>query len=97
MILTIRMNTLQILSVLESDPFTKSVFTSVLPSDQLPATISEKPKEFVVNVDGSDGPGMHWVAISLAADGIGEFMDSYGQRPTYYSEHFKTFLMLLIC
>ena len=56
------MNTLQILNVLQSDPFTKSVFTSVLPSDRLPGTISEKPKGFVVNVDGSDGPGTHWVA-----------------------------------
>ena len=62
-ILTVRINTLQILNVLQSDLFTKSVFTSVVPSDRLPNTISEKPKGFVVNVDTSDGPGSHWVAM----------------------------------
>ena len=92
MILTVRMNTLQILNVLQSDPFTKSVFTSVVPSDRLPDTVLEKPRGFIVNVDTSDGPGSHWVAIYLTADGKGEFMDTYGQKPSYYSENFKTFL-----
>ena len=92
MILTVRMNTLQLLNVLQSDPFTKSVFTSVLPSDHLPDTVSEKPRGFIVNVDSSDGPGTHWIAIYLTRDGEGEFMDSYGQQPSNYSENFETFL-----
>ena len=91
-ILTARMNTLQIFNVLQSDSFTKSVFTSVLPSDRLPDIMTERPKEFIVNVDNSDGPVTHWVAIDLTRDGKGEFMDSYGEQPRYYSENFKTFL-----
>ena len=63
MILTVRMNTLQILNVLQSDSFTKSVFTSVLPSDRLPDIVLERPKGYIVNVDGSDKPGSHWVAM----------------------------------
>ena len=91
-ILTARMNTLQIFNVLQSDSFTKSVFTSVLPSDRLPDTVTERPKGFIVNVDKSDGPGTHWVAIYLTHDGKGEFMDSCRQQPSHYSENFKTFL-----
>ena len=52
------MNTLQILNVLQSDPFTKSLFTSVLPSVGLPEIVLERPPV----VDRFDGPGSHWVA-----------------------------------
>ena len=94
--LTIRMNTLQIFNVLQSDPFTKSVFTSVLPSDRLPDIVLERPKCYIVNVDGSDKPGSHWVAMFFATtpegDGVAEFMDPLGEKPNHYSEHFKTFL-----
>ena len=86
------MNTPQLLNVLQSDPLTKSVFTSVLPSDRLPDTVSEKPRGFIVNVDSSDGPGTQWVAIYLTRDGEGEFMDSYRQQPSNYSEDFEAFL-----
>ena len=81
-ILTVRVNTLQILNVLQSDPFTKSVFTSVLPSDQLPDIVLERPKGYIVNVDGSDKPGSTWVAMffMMTPDGEGdgaiEFMDN---------------------
>ena len=96
MILTVRMN-IQILSVLQSDPFTKSVFTSVLPSDRSPDIVLQRPKGYIVNVDGSDKPGSHWVAMFFPStpdgegDGAAEFMDSLGEKPNHYSEHFKTF------
>ena len=54
--------------------------------------MTEIPKGFIVNADKSDGSGTHLVAIYLTRDGKGEFMDSYGQQPSYYSENFKTFL-----
>ena len=93
MILTVRMNTLQILNVLQRDPFTKSVFTSVLPSDRLPDIVSERPKGYIVNVDGSDKPGSHWVAMFFPTkpdgegDGAAEFMDPLGEKPNHYSDH----------
>ena len=98
MILTVRMDTLQILKMLQSDSFTKSVFTSVLPSDRLPDIVLERPKGYIVNVDGSDKPGSHWVAMFFPTtpdgegDGAAEFMDPLREKPNYYSEHFKTFL-----
>ena len=33
----------------------------------------KKPRGFIVNVDSSDGPGTHWVAIYLTRDGEGEY------------------------
>ena len=98
MILTVRMNTLQILNVLQSDSFTKSVFTSVLSSDRLPGIVLERPKGYIVNVDGSDKPGSHWVAMFFPTtpdgegDGVAEYMDPSGKNPNHYSEHVKTFL-----
>ena len=103
MILTVRMNTLQILNVLQSDSFTKSVFTSVLPSDRLPDIVSERPKGYIVNVDGSDKPGSHWVAMFFPTkpdgegDGAADFMDPLGEKPNHYSDHFKTFLQSTAC
>ena len=83
------MNTLQILNVLQSDSFTKSVFTSVLPSDRLPDIVLKRPKGYIVYVDGSDKPGSHyWVAMFFPTtpdgegDGTAEFMDPnpYGRK-----------------
>ena len=86
------MNTLQILNVLQSDSFTRSVFTDVLPLDRLPDRIPKRPRGFILNVDRSIGPGTHWVAIYLTPDGKGEFFDSFGQRPEFYNRNFETFL-----
>ena len=92
------MNTLQILNVLQRDPFTKSVFTSVLPSDRLPDIVLERPKGYIVNVDGSDKPGSHWVAMFFPTkpdgegDGAAGFMDPLGEKPNHYSDHFKAIL-----
>ena len=92
MTLTTGMNTLQILNVLKNDPFTKSVFTDVLPSDLLLNQIQKKPRGFILNEDTSNGPGTHWISIYITADGKGEFFDSYGEPPEFYSRNFETFL-----
>ena len=58
----------------------------------------ERPEGYIVNVDGSDKPGSHWVAMFFPTtpdgegDGVAEFMDPLGEKPNHYSEHFKTFL-----
>lgn len=86
------MNTRQLLRVLQSDPYAKSVFTDVLPSDRLPSQIKKRPRGFIINVDPSDGPGTHWVAAYITSEETGEFFDSYGQRPDVYSRNIQTFL-----
>lgn len=80
------------MNILKSDSFTKTVFTDVLPSDRLPHEIRKRPRGFVLNVDPSNKPGSHWIAIYLTADGKGEFWDSYGAKPGFYSQNFSQFL-----
>ena len=69
-----------------------TIFTNVLTADRLPTQIRKRPRGFILNVDTSKGPGTHWIAVYLTSDGKGEFFDSYGQRPEFYSANFETFL-----
>jgi hypothetical protein len=75
------MNSLQIMNILKNDPFTKTVFTNVLPLDRLPHETRKKRRGYILNTDPSDKPGLHWVAMYLTEDGKGEFWDPYGQAP----------------
>jgi len=52
-------------------------------------------KLLVANTDTSDGPGQHWIAISIDKHGNGQFFDSFGQPPTgtfrhYLNKHCRT-------
>ena len=80
------------MNILKNDPFTKTVFTDVLPSDRLPREIRKGPRGYILNTDASDMPGSHWVAMYLTEDGKGEFWDSYGQAPGFYNQNFTQFL-----
>ena len=86
------MNSLEILNILKSDAFTKTVFTDVLPSDRLPGRIQTRPRGFIVNTDPADKPGTHWLVIFITTDGKGEFWDPFAQRPGFYSPNFTPFL-----
>ena len=74
------MNSLEILNILKSDAFTKTVFTDVLPSDRLPGRIQTRSRGFIVNTDPADKPGTHWLVIFITPDGKGEFWDPFAQR-----------------
>jgi hypothetical protein len=80
------------MNILKNDPFTKTVFTDVLPSDRLPLEIRKRPRGYILNTDPSDKPGSHWVAMYLTEDGKGEFWDSYGQAHGFYGQNFTQFL-----
>ena len=80
------------MNILKNDPFTKTVFTDVLPSDRLLREIRKRPRGYILNTDPSDKHGSHWVAIYLTEDGKGEFWDSYGQAPGFYNQNFTQFL-----
>ena len=86
------MNTKQLLDVLQHDSFTRTVFQSVVPADNLPRRILKRPQGFIVNTDDSTKKGSHWVAMYFTQDGKAEFFDSYGQDPDFYSQGFETFL-----
>jgi hypothetical protein len=67
------MNSLQNMNILKNDPFTKTVFTDVLPSDRLPREIRKRPRRYILNTDPSDKPGAHWVAVCLQKMARGNF------------------------
>ena len=62
------------MNILKNDPFTKTVFTDVLPSDRLPREIRKRPRGYILNTDASDMPGSHWIAMYITEDGKGELL-----------------------
>jgi hypothetical protein len=85
------MNSTQIQRFLRGHSTTSRYFLGVFPSDQLPPNgIPKLPCCMVCNTDPADQPGQHWVALYFGSDGVGEYFDSYGQRPTVPS--IQTFL-----
>ena len=55
----------------------------MFPSDRLPSRIKQYPAGLIANVDRSNKPGSHWIAI---------YIDSYGNKPEFYEYSFKEFL-----
>lgn len=76
------MNTQQIQSMIMSDRCARRVFQGVYPRDKLPVHVSY-PSLFVINTDCSDGPGLHWVAVSFNRFGYVEYFDSFGMPPLH--------------
>jgi hypothetical protein len=63
--------------VLAADEVKPSLFTK----DKLPAA-------FVINIESSDKPGLHWCALYVSKDDS-IFFDSFGQSPAYYKFGFS--------
>ena len=85
------MDTHQIDYVLKHHSSTKPYYKGTYASDQLPREISTVKQCYVVNTDPSNKTGSHWVAFYFEG-GKGEFFDSYGNEPSFYSSTFTTFL-----
>lgn len=77
---------------MQSDKIAKTIFQGVFASDQLPYRVADYPSAYIANVDPSELPGSHWVAMYFNEEGKAEFWDSYGQAPELYSKHFTDFL-----
>lgn len=82
------METNEIYAGLKTNTMTRDCIADVLPIDLLPEkTLVEYNahgiKFFVVNLDSSDEPGSHWVAmlISPMPKIYNEYFDSYGLEP----------------
>ena len=60
-------------------------FMGVYPINKLPALHSSssfnKPLKIVINLDCSNLPGSHWIALFRTTDGLGEVFDSFGLFP----------------
>lgn len=55
-------------------------FGGVIAADQISQLPKKLPIGFVMNLDNSDEPGSHWVAIYINSDSV-EYFDSLGQQP----------------
>lgn len=67
--------------VIRKDPHASRIFEGVFASDTLPHRLKSRPALLIVNSDPISKPGTHWLAISIDAEGRGEFFDSYGLKP----------------
>src|SRR6476469_3047014 len=85
------MNTRQIEAALRKR--CKHAFMGVYARDRIPTQLPHRrPLFMVVNTDPHHRPGEHWIVLYFAADGWGEFFDSYGQRPDqYFSRYLDKF------
>jgi len=73
------MDSIQIDSVLRTDPVVGPTFQGVFPADKLPDI--SYPASIVVNTKGSKHPGEHWVAIHFDKSGSAYYFCSYGLGP----------------
>lgn len=67
----------QMIGIFSVDEIPKQRFTSF-------------PISFIINTDIKSGPGKHWVAFH-ASNHRGEFFDSYGLKPSFYSDRVLDF------
>ena len=74
------MNSLEILNKARNDPVLNRIFLGVFALDKIP-TINQYPTALVVNLDRSNLPGSHWIALYFTAKGKCEYFDSYGRKP----------------
>ena len=76
--------------ILLSNKVTKDSFIGVFSSDTLPSYA--QTGYYVVNLDTSQQPGSHWIAIKISKSKCkNEYFDSYGLGPP--TVHFKRFMM----
>ena len=74
------MNTAEINQVMNSMQTTKHNYMGTFPSDKLPVP-TRFPSCFIANLDSSNQPGSHWVAVYLTKTGKAEFYDTYARQP----------------
>lgn len=69
-------------------------FIGCYPVDRLPTVIS-LPCSLIINLDTSDLPGSHWVAVYINKSRHAFYFDSYGSPPTVqitkWLKQFKSF------
>lgn len=74
------MDTTTINRILRSLPTTNRYYAGCFPSDALRLP-GKYPSAAVVNLDTSDEPGSHWVAIYMKSPSSVYYFDSYGMHP----------------
>ena len=86
------MDTVQLERALYAEPTCRDKFKGVYASDRLPQRIKDYPCCYIANVDRSGQKGSHWCAFFFDQEENGQFFDSYGNPPEFYTSRFNTFL-----
>jgi len=74
------MNTVQINTLLRSDPIARNYFRGTYACDTVPDP-KTFPSSYVVNTEPAIKQGAHWVGLYIQANGTGYYFDSYGRNP----------------
>jgi hypothetical protein len=74
------MNTVEILRRVSDDNVLRPIFLGAFPCDLTPK-IHSLPSALILNLDKSQKPGSHWVALYFTTKGTCEYFDSYGRKP----------------
>lgn len=61
--------------------------SNVFAANQIPIWVN-LPAFIICNLDPDSKPGSHWVAMHIDVNGIGEYFDSFGRKPTGYHKLF---------
>ena len=55
--------------------------TGVISRDDIPTKVKNIPGQCsIINLDDTEGPGTHWVAVKITSDFF-NFFDSFGMQP----------------
>lgn len=84
------MNTLQLDSVLRSDPYSANLYRGTYARDDFPKNAVRKGL-YICNTDKRSEPGTHWIACYLTKSGDNLYFDSFGLEP--YLPEFKSVLL----
>jgi len=77
------MNITDIIKKAYSAPMLCQIFAGTFLCDNISA-IKKLPYAAVVNLDASNLPGSHWVAVYFLENGQCEYFDNYGRKPLGY-------------
>jgi len=72
-----QLSTIDISDAFKNDP----TFLGVFAVDKLPATVQPGKVKMVVNLQPSNLPGSHWVAVFRRDSNVGYYFDSFGSIP----------------
>lgn len=71
----------QINGILRKNTSTRKYYMGCYPSDKIP-NIKKYPSSIVVNMDNSNEPGSHWVALFVPHKEHAYYFDSFGLKPS---------------
>lgn len=75
------MNTVEISHYLKA--IHHSLMRNVFAANRIPIYMAP-PVYLISNLDPDTKSGSHWIAIFINADGVGEYFDTFGRKPTGY-------------